>query len=171
MSLRPRYSLLTLLVLTALVAGGMKLWHGPHHVVERPEPDQEYEYTFTRDWRGNRILQGACVTRCYKAGNIDSGEIHYFRQGVELPWLYYYAFFPNDKDADEEYRLCQYYLGTASATRSKQESPLQQNEQVEFQEAMQREKLKLPAGQRCLDYEGTYNFPSKFKQNNIALPR
>jgi hypothetical protein len=30
MKLRPRYSLLTLLVLTALVAGGVKLWHGPH---------------------------------------------------------------------------------------------------------------------------------------------
>jgi hypothetical protein len=33
MSLRPRYSLLTLLVLTALVAGGVKLWYGPHRVV------------------------------------------------------------------------------------------------------------------------------------------
>ncbi len=32
MSLRPRYSLLTLLILTALVAGGVKLWHGPHRV-------------------------------------------------------------------------------------------------------------------------------------------
>ncbi len=32
MSLRPRYSLLTLLVLTALVAGGVKLWYGPHRV-------------------------------------------------------------------------------------------------------------------------------------------
>ncbi len=30
MKFRPRYSLLTLLVLTALVAGGMKLWYGPH---------------------------------------------------------------------------------------------------------------------------------------------
>src|SRR4051812_23116133 len=30
MSLRPRYSLLTLLVLTAFVAGGVKLWRGPH---------------------------------------------------------------------------------------------------------------------------------------------
>jgi hypothetical protein len=164
MPLRPRYSLLKLLVLTALVAGGVKLWYGPHHVVERTEPDKEDEFTFTRDWLGNRILQGASVTRSYKAGEIDYGEIHYFRQGSELPWLYYYAIFPNDKDADEEYRLGQYYLGTASAAGSKQESPLQQNEQVEFQEAMKREKLKIPAGQRCLDYEGTYNFPSKFKQ-------
>lgn len=30
MSLRPRYSLLTLLLLTAAIAGGMKLWRGPH---------------------------------------------------------------------------------------------------------------------------------------------
>ena len=30
MSLRPRFSLLTLLFVTALVAGGVKLWHGPH---------------------------------------------------------------------------------------------------------------------------------------------
>jgi hypothetical protein len=30
MILRFRYSLLTLLVLTALVAGGVKLWHGPN---------------------------------------------------------------------------------------------------------------------------------------------
>lgn len=43
MSLRPRYSLLTLLVLTALVAGGVKLWYGPHHVVERIAPMIEIE--------------------------------------------------------------------------------------------------------------------------------
>jgi hypothetical protein len=36
MSLRPRYSLLTLLILTALVAGGVKLWYGPHRVVLDP---------------------------------------------------------------------------------------------------------------------------------------
>ncbi len=30
MSLRPRYSLLTLLILTALVAGGLQYWRGPH---------------------------------------------------------------------------------------------------------------------------------------------
>jgi len=32
MSLRPRYSLLTLLLLTAGIAGGVKLWRGPHRV-------------------------------------------------------------------------------------------------------------------------------------------
>ena len=42
MSLRPRYSLLTLLLLfllTALIVVGVKLWIGPHHVVERPAAD------------------------------------------------------------------------------------------------------------------------------------
>jgi hypothetical protein len=33
MSLRPRYSLLTLLVVMALVAGGVKWWRGPHRVL------------------------------------------------------------------------------------------------------------------------------------------
>src|SRR5687768_6371264 len=33
MKIRPRYSLLTLLVLTALVACGVKLWRGPHHAI------------------------------------------------------------------------------------------------------------------------------------------
>ena len=38
MSLRPRYSLLTLLILTALIAGGVKLWYGPHHTIEERRP-------------------------------------------------------------------------------------------------------------------------------------
>jgi len=33
MPLRPRYSLLALLLFTALVAGGVKLWRGPHRVL------------------------------------------------------------------------------------------------------------------------------------------
>lgn len=33
MSIRPRYSLLTLLLLTATVAGGIKLWRGPHRQI------------------------------------------------------------------------------------------------------------------------------------------
>ena len=35
MSLRPRYSLLTLLLLTAAIAVGIKLWRGPHRVMTR----------------------------------------------------------------------------------------------------------------------------------------
>ena len=81
MSLRPRYSLLTLLVVTALVAGGVKLWFGPHRVIfnDPPTPDQElllkafrhvkyddylirnkltfrYEVEQLREWDGDRIL-------------------------------------------------------------------------------------------------------------------
>ncbi len=33
MSLRPRYSLLTLLLITVVVAGGIKLWRGPHRQI------------------------------------------------------------------------------------------------------------------------------------------
>lgn len=43
MSLRPRYSLLTLLVLTAGIAVGIKLWRGPHWVVlDNPPSVSEY---------------------------------------------------------------------------------------------------------------------------------
>ena len=41
MSLKPRYSLLTLLILTAFIAGGIKLWRGPHHVVIPERPNEE----------------------------------------------------------------------------------------------------------------------------------
>jgi hypothetical protein len=46
MSLRPRYSLLTLLVLTALLAGGVKLWRGPHRVVLDPTSVADRERFF-----------------------------------------------------------------------------------------------------------------------------
>ncbi len=65
MSLRPRYSLLTLLVLTALVAGGVKLWYGPHHVTEPTKLGEEEEYTYTNDWQGNRVIQGTKIVRSY----------------------------------------------------------------------------------------------------------
>lgn len=74
MSLRPRYSLLTLLLLTAAVAVGIKLWRGPHRVVMSAPPTvseqaildrayltavhaayfkpEVYEYDFVRTWQG-----------------------------------------------------------------------------------------------------------------------
>ena len=82
MSLRPRYSLLTLLILTALVAGGVKLWYGPHHVVERVSPDVEDAYTYTRDFFGNRIKYGARARRNYNEGVIYRVLLGYFRQGA-----------------------------------------------------------------------------------------
>src|SRR6476660_399938 len=89
MSLRPRYSLLTLLILTALVAGGVKLWYGPYHVVEQTKAGEEVEYTYTRNWRGGRSLQGPCVIRCCNQdATIEYIEIRYYRSGEELPWVY-----------------------------------------------------------------------------------
>jgi hypothetical protein len=45
MSLRPRYSLLTLLLLTVAIAVGIKLWRGPHRVVTRlPFSQAEVDY-------------------------------------------------------------------------------------------------------------------------------
>ena len=85
MSLRPRYSLLTLLVLTALVAGGVKLWRGPHHVVEPEFPYAEVEYTFTRDWRGNRIIEGVRVNRSEQPlGTPERVMLEYYRAGLNL---------------------------------------------------------------------------------------
>ncbi len=84
MSLRPRYSLLMLLILTALVAGGVKLWYGPHHVVERPKPEVEVEYTYTRDWQGNIIIHGPHIERRHdSAGSLESVKVHYYIKGVK----------------------------------------------------------------------------------------
>ncbi len=48
MSLRPRYSLLTLLLLTAAVAGGIKYWRGPHWA-ELPYPPTPIEKAFLEE--------------------------------------------------------------------------------------------------------------------------
>jgi hypothetical protein len=82
MHFRPRYSLLTLLVLTALVAGGVKRWYGPHHVVEREDAYQETEYQYTRDWRSNKIIHGPHIFRHYDAnGKLSRVSITYYRHG------------------------------------------------------------------------------------------
>jgi hypothetical protein len=89
MSLRPRYSLLTLLVLTALIAGGVKWWYGPHRVVEWVPENAEYEYTYTRNWRGEKILHGPRIERVSsKAGILGLVEVTYYRDGQRLPWVY-----------------------------------------------------------------------------------
>ena len=87
MSFRPRYSLLTLLVLTALVAGGVKLWHGPHHVVERIG-DFDTEYSYTRDWRGNKTVEGPVFARSYQNGILEGFTLHYFQNGEDSMWIY-----------------------------------------------------------------------------------
>jgi hypothetical protein len=57
MMLRPRYSLHTLLVVTALVAGGVKLCHP----FEFPLADVRFEYDYLRTWQDQRILSVTCV--------------------------------------------------------------------------------------------------------------
>ena len=78
MSIKPRYSLLTLLLLTAGIAVGVKLWRGPHHaVVSNPMTADEsalfsdlafsdslagvfapvvYEYEYVNEWNNQRVL-------------------------------------------------------------------------------------------------------------------
>ena len=107
MSLRPRYSLLTLLLLTALIAGGVKLWYGPHHVVESVA-NGELEYSYTRDWRGNRIVQGPRISRSYNQGQLVSLQLTYYRQGQDSGWIYNgminhascYAYYVDSPDKD-----------------------------------------------------------------------
>jgi hypothetical protein len=87
LSLRPRYSLLTLLILTALVAGGVKLWYGPHHVVEQISQLAESEYTYTRNWQGEKIIHGPHIERISsKAGGLGHIQVTYYRKGQRLKW-------------------------------------------------------------------------------------
>jgi len=89
MALRPRYSLLTLLVLTALVAGGVKLWYGPHHVVSRFKYE-ETEYTYSKSWDTSRIIDGPHIFRWYQPDGktLYQIQISYYRRGQRLPWRY-----------------------------------------------------------------------------------
>jgi hypothetical protein len=99
MSLRPRYSLLTLLVLTALVAGGVKLWYGPHHVVERRSPSKEFEYSYTRDLHGNKIVHGPCIIRAFASdGQMLATKVVFFRHGQIIHWRYLLTVWPDDSD-------------------------------------------------------------------------
>lgn len=84
MSIKPRYSLFTFLALTAVIAVGVKLWHGPHHVIEQPSPGVEEEYSFTRDWHGNRVIHGVHIERHQSkhANRLDQVRLDYFRNGI-----------------------------------------------------------------------------------------
>jgi hypothetical protein len=81
MQFRPRYSLLTLLLLTAAIAVGVKLWRGPHHVVDRTNPQMEDEYTYYRYWDGTKIMDGVRVLRYSPQGKHDRSSVYYYRQG------------------------------------------------------------------------------------------
>ena len=141
-NVRIRYSLLTLLVLTALVAGGVKLWYGPHHVVERVEKEQmEKEYTYFLDWRGNKILHGLYVTRGY-GHRYPALYIDYYRDGTLVNW-HFSSFF----DGGEQSR---------ANTPVQSDSPLSPTEWQMFREAVELEKLRAyPPGVKTRDDEGT----------------
>jgi hypothetical protein len=89
MTFKLRYSLLALLAFTAFVALGVKLWYGPHYVIERPSPNLEDEYTFTRDWTGSKIVHGPRFLRYHRSdGTLDHVMIEYYRNGMNLKQNY-----------------------------------------------------------------------------------
>lgn len=79
--IRPRYSLLALLLFTAAVAVGVKLWRGPHRVVNRTNPKMEEEYTYYFDWNGSKIMDGVRVMRYSPEGKHNRSSVHFYRQG------------------------------------------------------------------------------------------
>ncbi len=141
MKLRPRYSLLTLLLLTALVAGGVKLWHGPHHVVEPDLPNWQQEYSYTLDWRGNRTKHGPIVKRRFQGTQLASIAIGYFRLGADTRWSYI-AWIKN------------VYTGPERIARSHEPCPLSPAELSEFQQARDEELRQIV--ETGLDYETKY---------------
>lgn len=84
MSIRPRYSLLAFLLFTAAVAGGVKLWRGPHHVVDRSNPQMEDEYTYYHDWDGTKVMDGVRVRRYSNNEKIVSIYLDQYRDGERI---------------------------------------------------------------------------------------
>ena len=84
MEFRPRYSLLAFLFFTAAVACGVKLWRGPHHVVDRSNPQMEDQYTYYRDWDGTKLMDGVRVLRYGSKGDYGPSVIHFYRHGERL---------------------------------------------------------------------------------------
>ena len=132
MSLRPRYSLLTLLLLTTFVAGGVKLWYGPHHVVEQPRPKMEVEYTYRRGFTAQRIFAGPHVERVFgKAGELRVIEITYYRGGTLLRPRYLFV----DEGLAYDSRI--------RFRKNLVEEFFTEHEITEFEQAIQREKQRL----------------------------
>jgi hypothetical protein len=87
MSFRPRYSLLAFLLFTAAVAGGVKLWRGPHHVIDRSNPQMEDDYFYYRQWNGTKIMDGVRMRRYRWDDRIATTYLHYYRGGELLPTM------------------------------------------------------------------------------------
>jgi len=133
MSFHPRYSLLTLLILTALVAGGVKLWYGPHHVVEERDPGKQLEYTYTRRWRGEKIVHGPSIVRiCEPNGRTVFIGVISFRNDQELPGCY--TLLKTSNDAVDT--AAKFDLNLISKL------PLSETEQGEFLQAVEFERKR-----------------------------
>ena len=96
MRLRPRYSLLTLLIVMAAVAFVVQVWVRPHHVVEKTSPTSEIEYTFRYDWRLRRTVHGPVIERHFNATHLAMYEITYVRQGQQFLWSYHCSIVTDD---------------------------------------------------------------------------
>lgn len=72
MRFRPRYSLLTLMLFTAVIAAGMKFWRGPHQHVHReasadwPGDELEVQYDYMLDWKFNERKRGVHLIRVWE---------------------------------------------------------------------------------------------------------
>ena len=150
MSLRPRYSLLSLLVVTALVAGGVKLWYGPHHVVERHE-NEEYSYAFNYDWRGNKNHYGPWFRRMTKADKLTFIEIGLWKKNLQIDWVFQSEI--KSKAAEPEVDIT---LESASVC------PMTQLEIQELQQAVNNEKQRIES-------EG-YEFDLKYTGERAQTP-
>ena len=131
MSLRPRISLLTLLVLTALVAGGVKLWYGPHRLVEA-----HGEYSYTRGWDREQVIQGTRVSRSFSNSNeLHSIVITYYRNGKPLQVRFYLC----TRRPGEKPLNWPWYLKSLT----KAQNPMSEEESRIFHEVVEQEKQKV----------------------------
>jgi len=138
MRLKPRYSLLTLLLLTALVAGTVQFWGWPHDVLERPAPNVEVEYSYIRDWRGNKIISGPYVIRINDgADHLDWVEVGYYRQGERLNWVYNMADVPEHLFGQDLLKYGMIFSGMSAL-----QCWMSAEEQAEFNDAIAREKQR-----------------------------
>ncbi len=83
--LRPQFSLRTLLLVTALIAVGAKLWHGPYHVIETID-GVEHEYDYYRGFGWERVKHGVGIERrvvIFDEYPMPESSIRFYRQGQD----------------------------------------------------------------------------------------
>jgi hypothetical protein len=144
MHLKPRYSLLTLLILTALVAGGAKLWRGPHRAVEQKTPTWEIEYSYYNEWGGVRVTDGLKIDRITRADETyEQVTVAYYRNGSLVPWSMYIL--------DPKYDLSEDFPVRADLS-AQEYAELQQAVEAERQKFVQQgiTKLGIVCGQLAI---------------------